>query len=253
MNEHTIFDGIIIAWLVLAAAVFIFLSFVTAPYGRYSRKGWGTTLDNKLGWMVMESASALLFAVFFILGSYHDSSAALVFLFMWEAHYIHRAFIYPLTLHGPSKRMPILIVGLGLFFNCINAYINGRYLFSLSGGYGDAWLSDPRFVLGAMLFVAGFVVNRHSDRILGGLRKEEENGYRIPHGGFYRWVSSPNYLGELAIWCGWALATWSLSGLTFALWTAANLVPRARANHLWYKSQFTDYPEERHILIPGIW
>ena len=42
-------------------------------------------------------------------------------------------------------------------------------------------------------------------------------------------------------------------GLTFALWTAANLVPRARANHLWYKRQFGDYPIERHALIPGVW
>jgi 3-oxo-5-alpha-steroid 4-dehydrogenase 1 len=253
MNEHDIFDGIIIGWLILAAVVSIPLFFVTAPYGRHSRKGWGPTLDNKLGWMVMESASALLFALFFILGNHRDSSTAVVFLIMWEAHYVHRAFIYPLTLHGPSKRIPVLIVGFGLFFNGINAYLNGRYLFSLSGGYANAWLSDPRFVLGAMLFVAGFMVNRYSDRVLGGLRKEGENGYKIPYGGFYHWVSSPNYLGELAIWCGWALATWSLPGLTFALWTAANLVPRARANHLWYKSKFDNYPADRRALIPGIW
>jgi protein-S-isoprenylcysteine O-methyltransferase Ste14 len=253
MNERVIFDGIIIAWLILAAAVFILLFFVTAPYGRYSRKGWGPTIDNKLGWMVMESASALLFALFFILGDHRNSSTAVIFLFMWEAHYVHRAFIYPLSLHGPTKRIPIFIVAFGLFFNCINAYLNGHYLFSLSGGYDNAWLSDPRFIIGLMLFLAGFMVNRHSDRVLGGLRKKGENSYEIPYGGFYRWVSSPNYLGELAIWSGWALATWSLPGLTFAIWTAANLVPRARANHLWYKSKFTDYPEKRRILIPGIW
>ena len=253
MNERILFDDLIIGWLILAAAVFILLFFVTAPYGRHVRKGWGPSLDNKLGWMIMESTSALLFALFFILGDHHSSVTAVVFLLMWEAHYIHRAFIYPLTLHGPSKRMPILIVAMGLFFNSINAYLNGRYLFSLSGGYASSWLRDPRFILGLMLFVAGFMINRHSDRILGGLRKPGENGYKIPHGGFYRWVSSPNYLGELAIWCGWALATWSLSGLTFAIWTAANLVPRARANHQWYKSKFDDYPRERRILIPGIW
>jgi len=253
MSEHAIFDGIIIGWLLIAVAVFILLFFVTAPYGRHTRKGWGPTLDNKLGWMVMESASALLFALFFILENHRDSSTAVVFLIMWEAHYVHRAFIYPLTLHGPSKRIPILIVVFGLFFNCVNAYLNGRYLFSLSGGYNNAWFSDPRFVLGAMLFVAGFMVNRHSDHMLGGLRQKGENSYKIPYGGFYRWVSSPNYLGELTIWCGWALATWSLPGLTFAIWTAANLVPRARANHLWYKSKFAEYPEERRVLIPGIW
>ena len=107
MNEHTIFDGIIIAWLILAAVVFILLFFVTAPYGRHIRRGWGPSLDNKLGWMVMESTSALLFALFFILGNHRDSWTAIVFLAMWEAHYIHRAFIYPLTLHDPGKRMPV--------------------------------------------------------------------------------------------------------------------------------------------------
>jgi protein-S-isoprenylcysteine O-methyltransferase Ste14 len=209
-------------------------------------------MDNKLGWMIMESASALLFALFFILGNHRNSPVAVIFLIMWEVHYIHRAFVYPLTLHGPSKRMPILIVSFGMFFNCINAYLNGRYLFSLSGGYDISWLTDPRFILGLMLFVEGFMVNRYSDRVLGGLRKEG-GGYKIPYGGFYRWVSSPNYLGELAIWSGWALATWSLPGLAFAVWTAANLIPRARANHLWYKSKFVDYPEERRALIPGLW
>ena len=253
MNERALLDALSFGWLILAVAVFILLFFVTAPYGRHVRKGWGPTLDNKRGWMIMESASALLFALFFILGNHRDSSTALVFLLMWEAHYVHRAFIYPLTLHGPGKRMPVLIVCFGLFFNCVNAYLNGRYIFSLSGGYDNSWLSDPRFIIGTMLFIAGFMINRHSDRILGGLRKEGEKGYKIPYGGFYRWISSPNYLGELCIWCGWALATWSLPGLTFAIWTAANLVPRARANHLWYKSEFTDYPAGRRALIPGIW
>jgi 3-oxo-5-alpha-steroid 4-dehydrogenase 1 len=253
MNERTVFDGIIIAWLVLAAGVFIALFFVAAPYGRHIRRGWGLTLPNKLGWIIMESMSALLFALFFVLGDHRGTPTAWVFLLMWEAHYVHRAFIYPLTLKGEGKRIPLLIVSFGLFFNSVNAYLNGRWLFSLSGGYPDSWLRDPRFIAGAMLFIAGFMVNRHSDTVLRSLRKNGETGYAVPYGGFFRWVSSPNYLGELAIWTGWAIATWSLPGLTFAVWTAANLVPRARANHRWYKQTFPDYPAERHALIPGIW
>jgi protein-S-isoprenylcysteine O-methyltransferase Ste14 len=253
MSERTIFDAIILTWLVLAAVVFVLLFFVTAPYGRHVRKGWGPTLNNKVGWIIMESPSSLLFALFFVLGNRHGSVVAIVFLTMWEAHYIHRAFIYPLALKGLRKRMPVFVVFLGLFFNSVNSYLNGRYLFSLSSVYEISWLRDPRFIVGAALFIAGFMVNRHSDLILKGLRKDDDEGYRIPFGGFYRWVSSPNYLGELAIWFGFAIATWSLPGLTFAIWTAANLVPRARANHLWYKDKFIDYPEGRRILIPRFW
>jgi 3-oxo-5-alpha-steroid 4-dehydrogenase 1 len=253
MSEHTIFNGLIIGWLVLATAIFVLLFFVTAPYGRHMRRGWGIGIENKLGWTIMESASALLFALFFIIGDHRNSVTAFVFLVMWEAHYIHRAFIYPQSLRGLSKRIPVLIVCSGLFFNCVNTYLNGRYLFSLSGGYANSWMLSPRFILGSTLFVAGFIVNRQSDLILSGLRQTGENGYKIPYGGFYRWVSSPNYLGELAIWAGWALATWSLPGLIFAIWTAANLAPRARANHLWYKASFADYPPERRALIPRLW
>jgi hypothetical protein len=52
---------------------------------------------------------------------------------------------------------------------------------------------------------------------------------------------------------GWAVATWSLSGLAFATWTAANLAPRARANHRWYLETMPDYPPERKALLPGVW
>jgi 3-oxo-5-alpha-steroid 4-dehydrogenase 1 len=193
MSERTIFNGIMVACLILGIVVFTLLFFITAPYGRHSRKGWGPSIDNKAGWMVMESAAALLFAFFFFSGTHHDSSTAIIFLIMWEAHYLHRAFIYPLTLHGPTKRMPMLIIAFGLSFNIINAYLNGRYLFDFSGGYRDAWLSDPRFILGSMLFLAGFMVNRHSDRVLGGRACNLVwlgDSYMVPYGSDFRYMDS---------------------------------------------------------------
>jgi len=149
--------------------------------------------------------------------------------------------------------MPLSVVLMAIGFNGVNGYLNGRYLFTFSGGYPNRWLMAPSFLLGAALFAAGLMVNRRSDRTLHELRGAEETGYRIPQGGFYRWVSSPNYFGEIVEWTGWAIATWSLAGLSFALWTAANLAPRARSNHAWYRQQFSEYPEERKALIPGVW
>ena len=52
MNEHEIFSVIIVTWLALASVVFVLLFFVTAPYGRYVRKGWGATVNNKIGWFI---------------------------------------------------------------------------------------------------------------------------------------------------------------------------------------------------------
>ena len=251
--EARVFHWLIIAWFVLALVVFVSLFFVNAPYGRYMRKGWGATIDNRLGWLLMESVSAIAFALCYASGIFRFSPVMLVFLLISEAHYIHRAFIYPFSLNTPGKRMPLAIMFSGAFFNTANAYLNGRFLFTFSGGYETSWLADPRFVCGALLFVAGFVINRKADHTLKTLRGNGESDYAIPFGHVYRWVSCPNYLGELMIWFGWSLATWSLAGLSFAIWTAANLIPRARAHHHWYQENFDGYPQERKALIPGIW
>lgn len=253
MNEQMLFDGLLIGLFVLAVVTSAILVFIAAPYGRHARKGWGPTVDNRLGWILMEAPAPSIFALCFVLGVFRDNLTAWVFLLMWQAHYVHRAFIYPLGLGTLDKRMPLVIMGLGVLFNTLNGYLNGRYLFTFSGGYPEDWLSSPRFVLGALLFFVGFAVNRQADRTLRHLRQEGDSGYAIPYGGLYRWISCPNYFGELTIWVGWAVATWSLAGLAFALWTAANLAPRARSHHLWYRQHFVDYPLERKALLPGLW
>jgi 3-oxo-5-alpha-steroid 4-dehydrogenase 1 len=249
VNEQVIFNDLIIGWFSLAVVVFLALLFVAAPYGRHFRRGWGLAINNRMGWVIMEAAAPLVFAICFFLGKNEITITTLVFLGLWEAHYIHRAFIYPFSLR--RRPMPIAIVAFGLFFNTVNGYLNGRYIFTLSPGYANGWLGDPRFLVGVALFITGFIINRRADRILRNLR--QGGSYRIPHGGLYRWVSSPNYLGEIIIWSGWAVATWSLPGLAFAVWTAANLAPRARSNHAWYRQHFKDYPPERRALLPGLW
>jgi 3-oxo-5-alpha-steroid 4-dehydrogenase 1 len=252
LKELTVFNGLLVAWFSLALVVFAALFFVAAPYGRHIRRGWGYTIGNKLGWVLMEAPAPLVFAVCFIFGT-RSGAITLVFLGLWEAHYLHRAFIYPFSLRGTSKRIPLSVVSFGFLFNIMNGYLNGRYIFSFSGGYGTGWLSDPRFIIGTLLFVLGFIVNRQADLTLRTLRQPGESGYKIPRRYLFRWISCPNYLGEMTIWIGWAIATWSLPGLAFAFWTVANLLPRARANHAWYLRTFPDYPPERKALVPRIW
>jgi 3-oxo-5-alpha-steroid 4-dehydrogenase 1 len=252
MTERSLFPWLLGGWLAVAILVCILLRFINAPYGRYTRAGWGAGVNSRLGWVLMESASALGFALLFLLGSARGV-VAWVFLAMWEAHYVHRAFIYPLQRRDSAQRMPLLIIAFGFAFNALNVYLNGRWLFHFAPEYHNSWLTDPRFLLGAGLFMGGYIINRQSDGILRGLRTPGGRDYVIPNGGFYRWVSSPNYLGEIILWTGWAIATWSLPGLGFLLWTVANLAPRARANHLWYRDRFADYPPARKALLPGLW
>ena len=259
MSEAFFFHALIVAWLALASVTFVALRHVAAPYGRHGRRGWGPMIDSRLGWVVMEAPAAVLFAVLFLLAYKSRRAVAAptltdwTFLAMWEAHYLHRAFIYPFRRGGACSRMPVSVPALAVFFNLVNAYLNGRYLFHFSAGYAPAWLADPRFLVGLAVFVAGYAINKRADAVLRRLRVSSAPGYKIPHGGLYRWVSCANYLGEIIEWLGWATATWSLAGLTFAVWTAANLAPRALAHHRWYREQFPDYPKGRRALIPGIW
>ncbi len=252
MTETTFHRFAMYAWLATAAAVFVILWFKTAPYGRHARPGWGPTMPERTGWVLMEAVSAVGMGVFFLLGDRWTSPPALAALLLWETHYLYRAFVYPFRRRTTGKRMPVVVVLFGVLFNAGNAYINGRYLFTLSEPRPDDWLLSAPFISGLALFLTGFAINIHADNILLSLRKPGETGYKIPRGGLFQWVSSPNYLGEILEWTGWAVATWSLAGLTFAAWTAANLAPRARDHHRWYQKTFPDYPPERRALIPYV-
>ena len=147
--------------------------------------------------------------------------------------------------------MPILIVGMGFLFNGFNAYVIARWI-SHFGEYDDLWLQSPHFLLGLTIFAFGLILNIRSDNILLALRKRKKGSYGIPYAGPFSVISCPNYLGEIMEWFGWALLTWSSAGTAFALYAAANLIPRAIAHHQWYRAKFTDYPSDRKILIPSI-
>jgi len=100
------------------------------------------------------------------------------------------------------------------------------------------------------MFVGGFIINQISDKTLLSLREFNSTGYSIPYGGLFKYVSCPNFLGELIQWGGFALMTWCLPSLSFFIWTFVNLIPRAIDHHKWYKSTFPDYPKERKAIIP---
>lgn len=253
MSEARLHGWLVWAVIASAALTFLYLLGRAVPYGRHYRgTGWGPHAPSPLGWIAMELPAVVVFMLVYRGGSNADQIVPMLFLSMWQGHYLNRTFIYPLRTRGSLRRMPVLVIGSAFLFNAINAYINARTVSEL-GNYGIQWLGDPRFLLGAGIFLAGMAVNLHADNILLRLRQPGETAYAIPQGGAFRFVSSANYLGEMVEWTGWAIATWSLSGLAFALLTAANLIPRARSNHCWYRQTFAEYPAKRKVLIPGIY
>ena len=253
MSELQFYYIILFSFLGLGVITFFILFFITAPYGRYAKKGWGPLINNRVGWVLQESPASLMIFFYFFFDSRPFNITLVALLIIWQAHYFHRAFIYPFTIRS-SNRVPLLPVIMAILFNIVNSYIQGRWIFKLAPDamYTSAWLTDPRFIAGVLIFSAGYFINKQSDHILRNLRAPGESGYKIPRGGLFDYVSSPNYFGEILTWTGWAIATWSLAGLYFLIWTIANLGPRARSHHNWYKATFPDYPAERKIIIPYI-
>ena len=146
--------------------------------------------------------------------------------------------------------MPALVVALGMAFNVLNGWANAAWLSRLGPPLDSRWLLGPRFLGGLVLFVAGLAINVHSDRVLLELRARGDRGYAVPNRGLHRLVASPNYLGELIEWTGFAVLTWSPAAAVFVFWSAANLVPRALTHLRWYRRTFPDYPRERRALFP---
>ncbi len=79
MDEQLFYDWLVIAWLALAVVTFFALFFVTAPYGRFTRGGWGPRISPRWGWVLMESPSLITFVVFYLLGDQRGNPLAVFF------------------------------------------------------------------------------------------------------------------------------------------------------------------------------
>lgn len=241
------------AWIGLALLLVPIQLYVTAPYGRHTRPGWGPMIDNRLGWVLMEIVSPFVFAYFFLGGDQPKTTPMWIIFCLWMGHYLNRSVIFPLRLQTSGKRMPLSIAASAAFFNLVNGFLNGYWLGHLSPPYPTSWLSDPRFLVGLALFLGGAAVNHWADNRLINLRRHGGgSGYRIPRGGLFRYISCPNHFGEIVEWTGFALLCWNLPAFSFAVWTAANLIPRALSHHRWYRNHFKEYPQERKAVIPGV-
>ena len=247
---------------VMAVVVFVALFFFKAGYGYLSSSNWGPKISNKTAWVLME-APAFIFMLYYTLRfalsgeeTGNDNAVLYIMAGLYLLHYFQRSFIFPLMMRGRST-MPIAIMLMGLVFNTLNAYLIGAWLFgeAPAGMYGKEWLHSPQFIVGTVIFIAGMAINLHSDHVIRNLRKPGDTKHYIPHKGLYRYVTSANYFGELTEWTGYAVLTWSPAGALFALWTFANLAPRAKSlTHKYIEEFGEEYTKlnKKHI-IPFIW
>ena len=194
MSEETLYQYLMWGFVLSAVFTLPILLFITAPYGRHTRKGWGPQINATAGWVVMESPSVLMMLACFFVGSHSWTAVSVALLVLWLLHYINRTYIFPFRRRGGSNRMPLFIALSAFTFTSINGYLQGRYLFTLSEGYGSEWLLDPRFLGGAVLFLFGWWINLQSDAILRNLRNPEKKGTK------FRWAELSALYLRRTIW-----------------------------------------------------
>ena len=255
MTIHA-FNLFLVVMACVAVVVFVSLFFVDAGYGKFYDRKWGPAVDNKLGWVLMESPVFIAMLLLWLNSDRRHDLVRMAFLFLFELHYIQRSFVFPFRMRGKSV-MPLSIIVMGVIFNVLNALMQGGWIFYVSPSdyYPADWLTTPKFIGGFIVFIIGMYINIQSDDIIRNLRKEGDTRHYLPTGGMFRYVTSANYFGEFVEWIGFAILTWSWSGAVFALWTFANLAPRADHIYKMYKNEFCDQLDTKKVkrIIPYIY
>ncbi|MFD7847517.1 3-oxo-5-alpha-steroid 4-dehydrogenase [Nocardia sp. NPDC059764] len=254
---NTVYDTVLTIEIVIAALVLVGAFVGQSPYGRFGTNAPGLNLNPKLGWWLMEIPATVAFAAAYLSGPHRFEPTSLVLAGIWMLHYGNRGWFFPLSIRqvpGKKSSFNISVLAIGMAVTATHGYLNGA-LFSHDyfGHYTRDWLTDPRFLIGLLVYLAGFALLVSSEAIVRNLRDRHNPGateYKIPHGLGFRYVTSPTYLGEMIAWAGFAILTWALPGVIILAITAANLVPRAFATHIWYQQKFDDYPPQRKALIP---
>ncbi|KAI8495827.1 hypothetical protein Bbelb_262430 [Branchiostoma belcheri] len=115
-----------------------------APYGKFDQgnsESWGVTINQRLGHILSDATpGVLLFLLVFFLYGTERQYTNYVFLGLWQAHYIHRGIIHPLVMRYSKAQVP---------------------------------LGDPRFIIGLLLFVFGYITNKWADLKLRSLRRQK--------------------------------------------------------------------------------
>ncbi|HIT15744.1 MAG TPA: DUF1295 domain-containing protein [Candidatus Avimuribaculum pullicola] len=239
LHDIDIFNIFLAAMAITAVVVYVALHFINAGYGMMYTRRWGPSIGNRVGWVLMEAPVFIAMGILWYCSDRQFQIVPLIIFTLFQLHYFQRAFIFPFFIKG-SNQMPLSIIAMGVIFNVLNAVMQGGWLFYLvpADHYSIDWLFTPQFVAGVTVFFMGMAININSDSIIRNLRRPGDSKHYLPRGGMFNYVSSANYFGELLEWTGFAILTWSWAGAVFALWTFANLAPRAEQIYKRYSQEF---------------
>ena len=205
-----------------------------APFGRHTRPGWGPTLPNAWGWVIMEFSRSP--ASCCPSGKTRPSRQSRHLLHGGPVHAplpasqpgLSRLSPHPGQTHAADRVLSAIT------FNAVNGTFFGTW-FGTFADYDASWWQDTG-PFGLLLFLVGAAINVRSDYQLIALRKGSETGYTIPHGGFFRWVSCPQSLRRNAGMEQLCPAHLVPARTGLRLLDHCQCPPRSLAHHAWYRA-----------------
>eukprot|EP00094_Tigriopus_californicus_P001757 TCALIF_01699-PA protein Name:"Similar to SRD5A2 3-oxo-5-alpha-steroid 4-dehydrogenase 2 (Homo sapiens)" AED:0.31 eAED:0.32 QI:0/0.25/0.2/1/0/0/5/106/218 len=213
-------------------------------------------INNRLAWIVQECPAFFIPLVFAVQARKELCLPQWILLSAFMLHYFQRSFIYPLLMRS-NNASPFLSTLAAVFFCSHNGILQSHTII-YTVNYCETELMSSWFIGGLALFAFGFVVNIDADHRLRLLRSSKESakggksGYKIPHGGLFRFVSAANYFGEICEWAGYAIAARNIAALYFAAFSLVFLGMRGLHHHRFYQTKFKEYPRNRKAVIPFI-
>lgn len=254
-----------VSWVIigLSPVVFLILHFIRpSTYGKLHKSKsnyFGPLVNARLCWFLFESPNWISVLLLGFRKHYSKAGCSAfsgintsnrILLALFFAHYLHRSVVYPYRM-SPTSQFPMGMLLFTIPYTITNGYLQSQALFRFSR-YPENYITCSQCVVGLVIMFTGFWIGSTSDATLVRLKRQRK-GYQIPQGGMFELVSCPHYFGEIVEWVGYAIARADLAAFCFALWTAANLVPRAIQQHEWYHAEFgRRYPAHRRAVFPFI-
>lgn len=231
-----------LGFLVLAIAPMELKGMAMMEYSKFHvSKG----LTSRQGMLIVYSLPLLALA---LAGLPYARAFTLVQLFVFGAIALSflKRILESLFVHKYSGTMSIPTIGLIAGLYSLAAYLVGHMakVTPLPG-------LDRLFLVGALLYVIGFVSNFAHHKILAGLRKDTLD-YVIPSGGLFNMVVCAHYLFEIMIWFGIFLMARNFAALLTVAFIIAYLSARAVRTLRWYRGKFADFPSDRKAIIPFV-
>lgn len=250
LTNEVAFGQFCITNLICGFIMMLFFAFFSMPYGKnYTRgKAWlKIEVNDRLAYLLANIPGPIIYIMLKVLwprGQLFEISSIL-----YISYYIHRAIIYPFFRHKQSKPWPLE----SLLYFAITNFLEG----SIAARIQVFETKNFPIILQlpcALAFIALAIVTGYYDYYICSLRTHNDSGYRIPTGTLFKYVSGPNYLTELLMWCVYMLfVSFNMQGCAFGMWLLVNITGRAEATHAWYQSFFkSKYPQDRTAYIPFV-